>query len=314
MSFFEDFRRLKSQQPHLALRGFRNVGCEYNDFLYFSKVCYMCFDADKFENCFYTVEGCNLKDCCDCSTCDRCELCYGCLDCRDCFDGTHLQDCRRTSESSFCYDCIGCNNCFGCAGLRQQKFCLFNEQLSKEEYEKGVNEWKMKGEEAIWAKFEKLKEEIPHQHSMLYRCENSSGNQLENTQNSFECFNSSDLQDCGHLYRAYTVYGEKNVDTWDVGGGVDFEMCYQMIFTGKAYNSSFCYYGEVIRDCDYCFQVFNSKNCFGCVGVNQGEYMILNKKYSEEEYFKKKAEIIEGMKESGEWGEWPLLEGEKFDC
>jgi len=48
--------------------------------------------------------------------------------------------------------------------------------------------------------------------------------------------------------------------------------------------------------------------------------MILNQKYSPEEYEKKKAEIIAEMKASSatvgqscEWGNWPLPEGERFD-
>jgi hypothetical protein len=41
--------------------------------------------------------------------------------------------------------------------------------------------------------------------------------------------------------------------------------------------------------------------------------MILNQKYEPEEYEKKKAEIIAEMKASGEWGNWSLPEGEKFD-
>lgn len=314
MTFFEDFRKLNQKSVHLGLRGFKNINCVYNDYLYFSKDCYMCFVADKFWTCFYCDGGISLKDCYDCSECDRCEVCYSCLNCKDCFDGTYLQDCRRTSQSSFCYDCLGCNSCFGCAGLRQKNYYIFNKQFDEQTYNKEVKEWKIKSIDAIWKELEKVKLKIPHQHAMIYRGENSTGDHLENVQNSIECFSSSNLQDCGHCYRIYTVYGDRNRDTYDCYEGVDLEQCYEGLHFGKGYNCNYCYYTEVLRDCDYCFQVFNSKNCFGCVSVNHGQYMILNQKYEPKEWERKKAEIIEQMKKDGEWGNWPLAEGERFDA
>jgi len=197
--------------------------------------------------------------------------------------------------------------------LREQQYTLFNEKLSEEEYEKGVAEWKAKGMDAIWAEFEKVKESVPHQHMMNYRIEDSTGDHLKNAQRCVGCFDADGVQDCGYIYHHYNVYGERTVDTWDVVSNVDLEQCCECIQVGKGYNCSFSYYCEVIRDCDYCFQVFNSKNCFGCIGVNHGEYMILNKKYSPEDYEKKKTEIIEQMKKDGEWGKWPLGEGERYD-
>jgi hypothetical protein len=185
--------------------------------------------------------------------------------------------------------------------------------LDEEEYKKKVQEWKMKGIDAILAEFEKVKESIPHQWSMFYRTEDCTGDHIANGQRSVECFNSQNLQDCGYMNRVYVVYGLKNTDSYDAYFSVDLEYSYEMAFVGKGYNSSFCFYCEVVRDCDYCFQVFNSKSCFGCVGLNHGENMILNQKYSPEDYEKKKAEIIEQMKKDGEWGCWPMPEGERYD-
>jgi hypothetical protein len=314
MTFFEDFIDLKSKMPHLGFRGFQNTNCEYNDYLYFSKDCFMCFNGDKFEHCAYCDEGVKMQFCYDCSNCRGSELCYECIDCVECYDSTYLQDCRRTNNSLFCYDCIGCSDCFGCAGLRQQQFTLFNKQLSEEEYKKQLQEWRKKGLPVIWEEFEKLKESIPRQYSMIYKTEDSTGNHIENCQKCYWGFNSSNMQECGYTTDLNVVYGEANRDTLEVLGGMDLDLCYECVSVGKGYNCNFLFYCEAVRDCDYCFQVFNSKNCFGCVGVNHGEFMILNKKYEEDEYFKKRTEIIEQMKKDGEWGKWPLPEGEKFDC
>ncbi len=47
-----------------------------------------------------------------------------------------------------------------------------------------------------------------------------------------------------------------------------------------------------------------SRDLFGCIGVKQGKFCILNKQYSEEEYKKLREKIIEHMKKTGEWGEF----------
>lgn len=315
MTYFSEFWKLKKKNPHIGIRGFKNMNSDFNDYLYFSKNCYMCFSADKFWDCFYCQEGNALKNCTDCSECDRCELCYECLNCRDCFDGTFLQDCRRVSESMFCYDCVGCNQCFGCSGIRQKNFCVFNEQFTKEEYAAKVCEWKAKGMAAVWAEFARLKGKTIHQHAMMYRAENSTGDHLENVKNAISCFSSGNLQDCGYCYRLYKDDSERIADTYDSYGGIDQDLCYECINVGDSYDSSFLYYCEVLRNCDYCFQVFNSKYCFLCCGVNHGEFMILNKKFgSLEEWSREREKVIEQMKLDGEYGKWMVPEGEKIDC
>jgi hypothetical protein len=54
----------------------------------------------------------------------------------------------------------------------------------------------------------------------------------------------------------------------------------------------------------YCDTVHNSRDCFLCDAVNHARFQILNQQYSEEDYHKKVAEIIEQMKKDGEWGQW----------
>jgi hypothetical protein len=49
---------------------------------------------------------------------------------------------------------------------------------------------------------------------------------------------------------------------------------------------------------------FNAQDCFGCFGLKQKQYCILNKQYSKEEYKDLKEKIIEHMRKTGEWGEY----------
>jgi hypothetical protein len=57
-------------------------------------------------------------------------------------------------------------------------------------------------------------------------------------------------------------------------------------------------------NCMYVDHVFNSEDCFACVGIKRGRYRIFNKQYSMEEYEALRARIIEHMKSTGEWGQF----------
>ena len=48
-------------------------------------------------------------------------------------------------------------------------------------------------------------------------------------------------------------------------------------------------------DLEYSIMVSSSQNCFGCVNLRNGEYSILNKRYSKEEYEELVPKIIQHM-------------------
>ena len=57
-------------------------------------------------------------------------------------------------ESLYCDNCNNCESCFGSVGLKNKKYCIFNKQYSKEEYEKLVSKIIEKLiEEKFWGEF-----------------------------------------------------------------------------------------------------------------------------------------------------------------
>ena len=52
----------------------------------------------------------------------------------------------------------------------------------------------------------------------------------------------------------------------------------------------------------YCAQ--NVSHLFGCVGLRNKQYCVLNKQYTKDEYEKLVAKIIEQMQQRGEWGQF----------
>jgi hypothetical protein len=51
----------------------------------------------------------------------------------------------------------------------------------------------------------------------------------------------------------------------------------------------------------YCDQCFDSSNLFGCIGLRNKQYCILNTQYTKEAYETLVPQIIEHMQRNGEW-------------
>ena len=79
--------------------------------------------------------------------------------------------------------------------------------------------------------------------------------------------------------------------------GVNSELLYETFQSGnQTSNIRFCWYVIInTSDLEYCIGLTGCKNCFGCVGLKNREYCILNKQYKKEEYLKLRERIINHM-------------------
>jgi hypothetical protein len=94
-----------------------------------------------------------------------------------------------------------------------------------------------------------------------------------------------------------------DVEIW----GDRLDKTYECIVVGEgATNIYFCpdVWGNVSDVYYSLFCVNNVHNCFGCIGLRNAEYCILNKQYTKEEYEILVPKIIEHMQKTGEWGEF----------
>lgn len=150
-------QKLFITQPHKNLQQERNEN-SFGDHLYNSKNATFCYDAADFEDCKYCARmTLGVKDCMDYNTWGMgAELVYQCVACGDkiynmkfCHTCTSdLHDCE------YCAHCTASEHLFGCFGLKRKKYCIFNKQYTKEEYEtirtKIVEHMKKTGE---WGEF-----------------------------------------------------------------------------------------------------------------------------------------------------------------
>lgn len=93
------------------------------------------FESYGCEDCRYIYHCSPLKDCYDLTNTGKSELCYDTVVSNDAYGSFFTNECWNTNNSYYCNHCFNCDYLFGCSGLKKQKYCIFNKQYSKEEYE-----------------------------------------------------------------------------------------------------------------------------------------------------------------------------------
>ncbi len=302
--FFEQFHELRLTVPRIALvNDMRSENSDYTNHVYRLKNCYMVFDAIDNEGCIHSTGVYDCRDVTDCSYVDNSELCYETLYSDECYDIRYSRDCINSRNSAFLLDCVGVSNSLMCVGLRNKEYCYKNEQLSKKEYEKVLAKYTLNtrsGVERAQKEFNEFSTTIPRKYFHGVKNEKSSGDYLLSNnyvENSFQIRASENCLYCYGVHHAkdsldYTVWGEveRAYESQATGNGSNFYFC-NIVWDGSdAYYSDNCLQGP--------------KNVFGCVGLKNQKYSILNKEYSPEEYEQLKAKLIEHMKSTGEWGEF----------
>jgi hypothetical protein len=305
-SFFQQYMELNRKVPKIALMnddGIASLNSPYCHDVAFSKNCYMVFISWKLENVMYSALINKGRELCDCMCVqDFCEYMYEsmfieeCYKCRNVIYGSTLQDC------DFCYDCRGCTNCFMSFGLRNKKYHYKNKEYTKEEYEKILESyafntrsgWKKAKEE-----FKKLILSYPRRFAMMRNSVNCTGDDLDHSKKTLDSFFAPFSEDS-----RYVLNGVSFKNCYDLSGGGETEYSYEAITPDQSYNNFFSIFSWRNKEIAYCENCHSSSHLFGCASIKKGQYSILNKRYSKDEYFELKEQIIEHMEKYKEWGEF----------
>jgi len=294
MDFLRQYQELIKKSPMILNHGLKNENAEYTDYVYRSKNVYFGFDGGHLWDCAYVFNSGDCTDCFDLSFCFNCELCCQCVDCVRCYNCGYCQDCRRSSNLLFCYGCRHCSDLFGCTGLTHKKYCIFNKQLTKKEYQKQKAKLIKQPPGVHLSRLEELKRILPKPLNRNTKSENCDcANRVYSSNNLYWCFDSRQCQDSFYLDDL-----ELSRDCVDCTQGHECELCYECNDLGHSFNCSFINNGDHLRDCHFCTHCYKSEHLSGCVNLSHAKYCILNKQYSESEYFAKVKEI---RKELG----WP---------
>jgi hypothetical protein len=313
-SFFEQFKELRNRIPRISLVSDKLcVNSPYVNSVFAVKNSHLLFASAIDEDCYYGYRIIDSKQCVDNLFTHTCELCYECINAYSSYNCKYSQHIGSCTDSAFLYDCNGCIDCLFCVGLRNKSYCIFNVQYSKEEYAKKLSGYRFESHEAV----EKMKEELaelilkfPRRFAAIKNSEHVSGDNINSAKNCVAVFDIVNAENV-----SYGQFINDARDSMDVNYEFDHvELHYEVIVSGpQAYFVRFS--ADIwpnVSNLDYCDSGANISDCFGCVGLRNKQYCILNKQYSKDEYESRKAKLIAHMKETGEWGEFFPVELSPF--
>lgn len=211
---------------------------------------------------------------------------------------------RDCSDSMFLFDCKNCADCFGCVNLRNKRYCIWNEQKTKEEYVAFM--------QSIQPLSHSFLKETKEKFWQFVKSQPMNGSQnvaVNNTTGvlSDHCEDAHDITHCRqakHVRHVDAALGHN--DSMDLLFSGSSERLYQTINIGsRSSNVKFSVSSKFTTDSEFVFNSKNLSNCFMCFGLQNKSYCILNKQYSPEEYWPLVDKIKTDMLTRGEWGECP---------
>lgn len=324
--FFDQFGEMIRKTPVFALSASPDAeenNCLYVNFASHNKNCYMMFDSDASEDCYYSNVMKHSLRCVDCSYVEHSELCYDSSDCTRCYDVRYSRNCDNCFESALLLGCIGCKHCISCCNLVQKEYCMFNRQVSRQEYVEAMENlrtWEQV--EAAKKAFATFALNFPRKATEILNSERCTGNYICNSRDvrdSYDIGEAENIAYCDALYRAKSCqdvssFGE-NIERIYNSGTIGFDVYNVACSFACRTNCS---------DMLHCFNCYRSHNCFGCVSLKNHRYCIFNRQYSKEEYEKLVAKIIEHMQkmpyispdgftgQTCEWGQYFPLQLSPF--
>jgi len=294
--FFQQYKELLEKVPLQNLGNNRCINSSYGNHNADCKNCYLVYASYENEDVMYSQGATSLKNCIDTYSIMKSEQCYEDVLSVFLYDTHFSYDSDESINSYFLKTCVNCQNCIGCINLRNKKYCILNKQYTKEEYLKEKEKLDFGSHKTLSLFKEKFKNFIlsyPNKYAVILKSLNVIGDNVMNAKNIYYGFDVyGDIEDS-----KFVAHGLGAKDSYDMYGfGAGAYLMYEGADSGlKASNVYFSVLTHSCTNTYYTYMCYNSKNLFGCISIRKGEYMILNKKYSKEEYKELVPKIIKHM-------------------
>ncbi len=284
--FLIQFSELLRTVPRIGnLKQGNIVESDYTNRVSDLRNCYLLYGSNLNENCRYGSWMNDAKECMDGYNVQKSEQCYECVDCAGCYNLSFSQECASCSNSRFLFNCRNCESCFGCVNLRSKSYCIFNKQYSKEDYQKLTAKFDTGSAlvlEGLKSKFAALRSRAVVPSIVTHHSSEISGNWIEGANNAKIAFNCSNVEDVKYAFSL--IEAKDSMDYCHWGRGT--EQVYESINVGRQCSKimmcSECW--DQNHDLQYCLNCHTSSYLFGCIGLRNKQYCILNKQYTKEEY------------------------------
>ncbi len=303
-NFFDQLYELSRKTPWVAQETVAPtmINSEYCNGASYLRNCYLTFWADYSENITHSSMMLEFKDSSDCLRTQYSELCYESIGINKCYQTFFSEECDACTDVWFSRNCYNCTNCIGCANLRGESYCIFNQKYSKEDYaikikELGLDSWDklqdlQKTSRSFWLT-------LPYrEYSGNSLNVNVTGEYTYESKNSLDMYICNNAEECRYC-QFITVPSSK--ECYDYSGwGANVELMYESHSSGENASNikfSYCAYTNSMN-VEYSMWTIAGKDNFGCANLKRKKYCILNKEYTKEEYEKLKGQIIEDMKKN----------------
>lgn len=292
--FFEEFASLIKKFPHVPPAIFNSENCDYGNNVYYSKDLFFAFDDANCTDSYYIYDSYMCPSCVDADYCSESELCYEGVDAFKCFNCTYVEYCGNMRDSDYVYDCMNCHDVFGCTNLVNKSFCIFNRQLTEEEYKEKIGAYKRLPAEKVLAMLKEVKMRYPLTQTYEAHNDNSSyGNYSHYNKNCYLSFDAAHNENCSYLYDSF-----HNKACFDMTyGSQNNQLSYEIVDSGNLFNCAYALYSNASNDSMYIVNCNNVKDCIGCYGLANKQYCILNRQLTQEEYLKEKTVLLSGFKQ-----------------
>ncbi|MFA6523083.1 MAG: hypothetical protein WCS85_01825 [Candidatus Peribacteraceae bacterium] len=129
-----NFDEQKRRVPHKYMDSINAEDCTGNAIIN-SKNARVCYEVMGLHDCRYLANATEEKDCMDVNNDDHSELVYESAGSEANYMHCFNDICWFDKNLLYCSLCFHCEHCFGCVSLKHRKYCIFNVQYTKEEYE-----------------------------------------------------------------------------------------------------------------------------------------------------------------------------------
>ena len=303
-TFTEQFEALNMEVPHASLFTTNVENSYYTNHSLNAKNTYLIAGATNIEDSLYGRFVISCKDVVDGLSLYNCRWCYECVASQGCYQCLYALYSYNCSDCLMIEDCQNCKNCTLCFGLKGQEYCILNDRLSKDEYERRMQELRPLTPDKISMlrqRLDSLKKYLPHRPSYVFGSEDCTGDMVFGSKNCKSCFDCSGCEDCVHVTNTPKGFQSRDAN-YTAPDGIRF--CYNVCSTvgsERSMGTFLLWYGDdayYSRECHHCSHIF------GCISMRNKKFCILNKQYTEQEYNELVPRIIEHMRKTGEWGEY----------
>ena len=284
--FFEQFLELWKVVPRPAKSITIIYNSDYSNNASDLKNCYLVFNTTGAEDSAYGNAMSHCRNSFDLSHCRHLELSYQNFWGLNSSRAIYCSQFAESTDIYFCKNVRGCNNCFGCVGLRGKSYCFFNEQLTKEEYQKRIAQYDLgshAGLQKAVAETQAFWKKLPVKYMEGMRNQDVSGGYIsmsKNVKNSYLIVEGEDMRYCQYMDEPSPK------DCYDhLIWGHTTSLSYECAMTGESNNTRFCLQTYTnIEDAEYAEYCRSSSHVFGCISLENKKYCILNKQYTKEQY------------------------------